>query len=148
VVREAWQRTLACARLLRATAILLQCPRSFRPSDENVERLRAFCATAARPDGLRLVWEPRGEWPPGLVRSLCAELGLVHAVDPFVAQTQTPDAPYFRLHGVTGAHHVYTDAELDRLRGMLPSTPNPAYVLFNNVPRVGDVRRFRALLER
>ena len=56
VVLGAWARTLACARLLRATAILLQCPRSFRPTDENVGRLRAFCATAERPEGVRLLW--------------------------------------------------------------------------------------------
>jgi uncharacterized protein YecE (DUF72 family) len=126
--------------------VLLQCPRSFRPTDENVERLRAFCATAERPEGVRLLWEPRGEWPPELVHELCEELGLVHAVDPFVAETQTPDAAYFRLHGVTGARHVYSDEELVRLRGMLPRSANPAYVLFNNIPRIGDVRRFRALL--
>ncbi len=146
IVARGWRRTLECARLLRATAVLLQCPRSFRPTAENVERLRAFCTTAERPERLRLLWEPRGEWPPELVRELCEELDLVHAVDPFVAETQTPDRTYFRLHGVTGAHHVYSDAELERLRGMLPPSANPAYVMFNNVPRVGDVRRFRALL--
>jgi uncharacterized protein YecE (DUF72 family) len=146
VVAAAWSRTLECARLLRASAVLLQCPRSFRATDENVERLRAFCTTAERPEGLRLLWEPRGAWPPELVRGLCEELDLVHAVDPFVAETQTPALTYFRLHGTTGAHHVYSDAELDRLRGMLPPSANPAYVMFNNVPRVGDVRRFRALL--
>ncbi len=145
-VERGWGRTLECARLLRATAILLQCPRSFRPTDENVERLRAFCATAERPEGIRLLWEPRGEWPPELVRGLCEELDLVHAVDPFVSETQTPEQAYFRLHGITGARHVYTDDELRRLRGMLPRTENPVYVLFNNIPRVGDVRRLAALL--
>ncbi len=146
VVRAAWRRTLECAALLRATAVLLQCPRSFRPTGENVERLRAFCTTAERPERMRLLWEPRGEWPPELVRALCDELGLVHAVDPFVMDTQTPEEPYFRLHGVTGSRHVYTDDELERLRGMLPPGANTAYVLFNNIPRVGDVRRFAALL--
>src|SRR4051794_35225249 len=34
VVLEAWSRTLQCARLLRATAVLMQCPRSFRPTSE------------------------------------------------------------------------------------------------------------------
>ena len=147
-VDGAWQRTLGCARLLRSTAILLQCPRGFRPTDENVERMRAFAERAERPDGVRLRWQPRGEWPPDLVRELCEELELVHAVDPFVATTQTPDEIYFRLHGNTGAHHVYSDAELEELRGMLPPSPKTAHVLFNNIPRVGDAQRFRALLER
>jgi uncharacterized protein YecE (DUF72 family) len=44
---------------------------------------------------------------------------------------------------------VYTDAELDRLADMLPAAPNqPTYVLFNNLPRVDDARRFRAILAR
>ena len=142
-VERAWARTLECARLLRATKILLQCPRSFRPTDENVERLRAFCRSAERPEGTELLWEPRGAWPAELVAELCADLDLVHAVDPFVSETQTPERAYFRLHGITGARHVYTDDELRRLHAM---TPPGAYVLFNNIPRVGDAHRFAALL--
>jgi uncharacterized protein YecE (DUF72 family) len=48
---------------------------------------------------------------------------------------------YLRLHGTTGARHVY--AELDRLLAM---TPAGAYVLFNNIPRVNDAQRFQALV--
>jgi uncharacterized protein YecE (DUF72 family) len=50
---------------------------------------------------------------------------------------------YFRLHGITGARHVYTDGELRRLASM---TPPGAYVMFNNIPRVRDAKRFSALL--
>ena len=147
IVREAWQRTLECARLLRATAVLLQCPASFRPTGDNIARLRAFVATAPRPDRLRLLWEPRGAWPPEVVEGLCRELGLVHVVDPLVHATVTPEQTYFRLHGTTGARHVHTDEELRRVLGLLPVAPEVApYVMFNNLPRVGDARRFRALL--
>jgi uncharacterized protein YecE (DUF72 family) len=143
IVREGWARTLDCVALLRATAVLLQCPSSFRPTDENVSRLRAFLGWAERPPGVRLLWEPRGAWPPELVLGLCLELGLVHVVDPFVTETVTPEQTYFRLHGTTGARHVYTDDELDRLVGMLPTNQAVApCVLFNNLPRVGDARRF------
>ena len=141
--RAAWARTLDCVRLLRASAVLLQCPASFRPTDENVERMRAFLGAVERP--VRVLWEPRGPWPPALVRALCAELQLVHVVDPFVTGTVTPEQTYLRLHGVTGARHVYSDDELERLRGMLPAT-GIAYVMFNNIPRVVDAERFRALL--
>jgi uncharacterized protein YecE (DUF72 family) len=145
-VLRAWERTLQCTRLLRATAILLQCPRSFRPTDENVERLSVFCREVERPAGVRLVWEPRGPWPSDVVRDLCRERDLVHAVDPFVTETVTPERTYFRLHGVTGARHVYTDDELRRLHTMLPEQAEDAYVLFNNIPRVIDAERFRTLL--
>src|SRR3954447_25070603 len=63
VVLDAWSRTLECAALLRASAVLLQCPRSFRATPENADRLRAFFAAVARPPELRVLWEPRGPWP-------------------------------------------------------------------------------------
>lgn len=145
VTTGAWERTLHAARLLRATAVLLQCPRSFRPTDENGERLRAFLTSVERPAGLRILWEPRGPWPADLLGALATELDVVHVVDPFVDTTVTPEQTYFRLHGTTGARHVYSDEELDRLHALLPED-GTAYVLFNNLPRVGDARRFRQRL--
>jgi uncharacterized protein YecE (DUF72 family) len=145
VVLRAWQRTLECAAILRATAILFQCPASFRPDDENIARMRTFFATVERPAGVRMLWEPRGPWPSDVVAEVCRDLHLVHVVDPFVSTTVTPEQTYFRLHGVTGARHVYTDAEVERLAEMLPDAPTyPPYVLFNNLPRVDDARRFRS----
>jgi uncharacterized protein YecE (DUF72 family) len=149
VVLRAWQTTLDCAALLRATAILFQCPASFRPTPENLDRMRAFFGSIYRPSGVRLLWEPRGPWPADVVAAACQQLGLVHVVDPFVSATVTPEQTYFRLHGTTGARHVYSDAELAQLAGMLPAAPSyPAYVLFNNLPRIGDARRFRLILSR
>jgi uncharacterized protein YecE (DUF72 family) len=143
-VLAAWQRTLECARVLRATAVLLQCPRSFRPTALNVERMREFLTTVQRP-AARLLWEPRGDWPNELLVELCRELGLVHVVDPMQTETVTPAQTYYRLHGTTGARHVHTDDELRRLRDLVIDRPTP-YVLFNNLPRVGDAQRFRAML--
>ena len=149
VVLRAWERTLDCAAILRATAILLQCPASFRPTQSNIDLIRMFFGTVERPSGVRILWEPRGPWPAEVVSSLCRDLDLVHVVDPFVSTTVTPDQTYLRLHGITGARHVYTDAELDQLADMLPVAPDaPAYVLFNNLPRIEDARRFRAILAR
>jgi uncharacterized protein YecE (DUF72 family) len=149
IVLRAWERSLECAAILRATALLLQCPASFRPTEENIDRLRTFFGTVERPPGVRMLWEPRGPWPAEVARMLCRDLGLVHVVDPFVSTTATPEQTYLRLHGTTGARHVYSDAELDQLAGMLPAAPShPTYVLFNNLPRVEDARRFRAILAR
>ena len=139
-----WARTLECARVLRATAVLLQCPKSFRPTQDNVDRLRTFVLQVPRPDG-RLLWEPRGDWDPSLVRDLCAELDLVHVVDPMQTETVTPERTYYRLHGTTGSRHVHTDDELRRLRDLVDGRDTP-YVLFNNLPRIGDAQRFRELV--
>ena len=143
-VLAGWQRTLECARLLRATAVLLQCPRSFRPTADNVARMRTLLTQVERPSG-RLLWEPRGPWPTELLVELCSELDLVHVVDPMQTETVTPDQTYYRLHGTTGSRHVHTDDELRRLRELVDGRPSP-HVLFNNIPRAGDAERFLALL--
>jgi uncharacterized protein YecE (DUF72 family) len=151
IVLAAWARTLECVRLLRATAVLLQCPRTFRPTDENLGRMRAFFGNVDRPAGVRMLWEPRGEWPPDTVRDLCRDLDLGHVVDPFVTPTVTPEQMYLRLHGhgPLGARHVYTDEELAQIVALVPANSAIApYVLFNNLPRVGDARRFVDLLRR
>lgn len=145
IVDEGWRTTLECARILRASTILFQCPASFRPTEENVTNLRGFFRRIDRPAGVRLAWEPRGPWPEALLRQLCGELELVHVVDPFVTPNVTRDPVYFRVHGVTGSRHVHSDAELRRLLAMLPDD-GVAYVMFNNLPRVGDALRFLRLL--
>ena len=145
IVEEAWGVTVACAGTLNASSILFQCPASFKPTDENVANMESFFTRIARPPGVRLLWEPRGAWPPDVVASLCDALGLVHVVDPFVNQTVTRGVTYYRLHGITGSRHVYTDDELLRLRDMVPDA-GETYVMFNNIPRANDSRRFTPLL--
>jgi uncharacterized protein YecE (DUF72 family) len=145
VVERAWQTTLSCAAILQATAILFQCPASFRPTGTAIARLREFFSRARRPAGVRLLWEPRGPWPDEVVRGLCEEMDLTHAADPFVRPSLTPMA-YYRLHGITGARHVYTDAELAQLATIIDA--GPAYVMFNNLPRAADAWRFSQLVRR
>jgi len=145
-VMAAWDRTVECAAILRATAILLQCPASFRATPDNVSAMRGFFATIDRPLGVRFMWEPRGAWPDALVRDLCGELSLVHAVDPFVRPSQTPQLLYWRLHGNKSHYARYSDDELRQVRRWLDdSDAVDAYVLFNNIPRVKDIERFREL---
>jgi uncharacterized protein YecE (DUF72 family) len=143
-VRGAWRTSLACAAALRARQMLLQCPARFRPTDENAGRMRELLRAADR-GGLRLLWEPRGRWPPDLVRELCQDLDLVHVVDPFDGETVTPERVYYRLHGRGSSRYVYTEEDLARLARQLPPT-GVAYVLFNNLPRVGDAARFVEML--
>lgn len=143
----AWDTTLAAQRALRATAILFQCPASFTATDVNIASMREFFATIVRPDGVRLLWEPRGPWADDLVTSLCRELGLIHVVDPFIRPSLTPELRYWRLHGNKSAYASYSDDELRQIIAWLPSTPDvDAYVMFNNIPRVKDIARFIALL--
>jgi uncharacterized protein YecE (DUF72 family) len=111
--------------------------------------MRIFRDTVERLDGVGLLWEPRGAWDDDVVRGVCGEMHLIHAVDPFVRQSVTPDVLYWRLHG-NGSHYAsYTDEELRRILGWLGASRKgaKAYVLFNNIPRAADIRRFRALMQ-
>ena len=90
-VAEGWRRSVECAQLLSATAMLFQSPASFRPEPENVRNMRTFFERIDRPP-LRLLWEPRGpRWTAerDLAIELCRELDLVYVVDPFVTLTRT-----------------------------------------------------------
>jgi uncharacterized protein YecE (DUF72 family) len=138
VVREAWGATRECAAALGARRVLFQCPASFRPTAENVARLRRFFEGAER-GRLRLLWEPRGEWPDELVGALCAELDLVHVVDPFKARTATPGERYYRLHGRRTGRYSYETGELEELLSMLPRGGR------RNVYMREDAARFKEL---
>lgn len=149
-VHEAWRRTLEVARALGARVVVFQCPASFRPTDRNLADLRTFFEQAPR-DGLAFAWEPRGGWPPEAVRELCAELDLVHCVNPLSGREVHGSFAYWRLHGVDGYRYRYTDQDLRKLlrrcREALEAGRFPIYVLFNNLAMLEDARRFRALLQ-
>jgi uncharacterized protein YecE (DUF72 family) len=151
-VARGWQRSVQSAMVLNATALLFQCPASFAPDRENVERMRRFFERMERP-AARLLWEPRGApWVAerSLALSLCRELDVVHVVDPFVTAPDPAQPVYWRLHGMAGPRSSYSDAHLRQLLEMLNAVNNPApqYVMFNNLPRVGDAKRFAQLVAR
>lgn len=146
-VQLAWKTTLRCARLLQASCVLFQCPASFKATAENAAAMRNFFGGIGPTEGMRYLWEPRGPWPDALVAELCAELNLTHVVDPLVRASVTPESSYYRLHGLTGARHVYSDRELERLAELVPPE-GTSYFLFNNLPRVGDAQRFMELMAR
>ena len=149
-VHEGWRRSVACAKILGATAMLFQCPASFTPSAENVDRMQRFFERIERPKA-RLLWEPRGTaWVKdrALALSLCRDVDLVHVVDPFVTEPEPAHPVYWRLHGIGGPRHTYTDGQLQQLKDLLGrvASSSPAYVMFNNLPRVGDAKRFARLI--
>lgn len=145
IVREAWAITRECADTLGARRILFQCPASFKPTEQNLDNMRSFFEWCDRADYL-FYFEPRGKaWTAEIVSKLCAELSLCHAVDPFTSETQTPEQPYFRLHGRSGWRYIYTNDDLQELKRKLPPK-RPVYVLFNNIKMREDALRFQAAL--
>jgi uncharacterized protein YecE (DUF72 family) len=144
-VRDAWERTRLVAQALHAEIVVFQCPASFKPSPENIGHLRRFFTEIGR-SSMRFAWEPRGEWPPDLVAELCADLNLIHCVDPFRQRPVTAGTAYTRLHGRDGYHYRYADSELEKIAG-LASEFGETWVFFNNTAMWDDALRFRAHLD-
>ena len=140
IVREAWETTLECASTLQAKTILFQCPASFEQTSENVANLEKFFSGIKR-GKLNLAWEPRGNWNGQIVKSICADLNLWHAVDPFKSKTVTPQKVYFRLHGRTGWRYKYDEGELEELAEMLQKNKT-AYVFFNNIYMIEEAFKY------
>jgi uncharacterized protein YecE (DUF72 family) len=148
-VRRAWDRTLEIARALRSPLVVFQCPASFTPTPEHIQRMISFFEGVPR-NGLTLAWQPRGRWDPALVRELCQRLELSHCVDPFSGPCQHGEVAYFRLHGIDGYHYRYSDDDLRRLMEMcreeLAAGRPAVYTMFNNASMLADAQRFQALL--
>jgi uncharacterized protein YecE (DUF72 family) len=142
IVQRAWETTRACAEALCARHLLFQCPASFTPTTQNVDQMRHFFTAIERRE-LKLLWEPRGNWPDSLVLSLCKELDLVHVVDPFLSHSVTPDFIYFRLHGGKGFKQIFTSEELLGIARLIPAV-KPSYVMFNNINMLEDAGKFQS----
>ena len=145
-IRWAWDETFAVAQELQAFLVLFQCPASFTPTPEHITSLKRFFEKAKR-GKLLFGWEPRGAWTPDQIAALCRELDLVHVVDPFKNPPPLAKLHYFRLHGLTGVAHRYSDEELTRLRDFCRPAPL-SYCFFNTTGMVRDAARLTALAGR
>jgi len=154
LARKSFAQTAEIARILRAKILLLQCPASFGPTEENEKAFRRFLSEVER-DEFVLVWEPRGAWEkePERVRDLCQEFNLVHCTDPFKwLPVWQEGLAYLRLHGAPPGtkmyRYTYTDQDLSWLLGQIRKlSAHVVYVLFNNDTMADDARRFLAMLE-
>ncbi len=140
---------------LRARYVLFQSPGSFKPTGENIEKMRLFFEKIDRA-GLTAVWEPRGAWydDPSTIEEICTENSLVHCVDPFrneplvFGETGTV---YFRLHGFgkpSMYRYDFSDEELRQLRNridLFPPGVKDIFVFFNNETCYRNGRKFQEL---
>jgi uncharacterized protein YecE (DUF72 family) len=149
-VHAAWEKTTKIAEILHARVIVFQCPASFGPTTEHKNNLITFFQSIQRKD-FTLAWEPRGDWEEEKIRDLCAELDLVHVVDPFKAVSTHGNIRYFRLHGIgSGYRYKYSAPDLTKLKKLVSSGGNnpETYILFNNVYMHEDALAFKKLLEK
>lgn len=124
--------------------IVFQCPASFQPTEENKRNFRKFFSAIKRGD-FYFAWEPRGVWPKEEIKNLCADLDLIHCVDPFKDEPLYGKIVYFRLHGRDSYRYKYTDEDLKNLLEKI-SKRTAHYIMFNNVFMFEDAIRFSNLI--
>ena len=81
--------------------------------------------------------------------AICRDLDLVYVVDPFVTPPRKGEAVYWRLHGLGGARVFVHGRAASPLHTLLVHSKGagPAYILFNNLPRVADAQRFACIVQ-
>ena len=155
VVFDAWEQTCSVAREPRAPVVLLQTPSSFSPEEQNVENLREFASKVER-HGMKIAWEPRGEWNNrlDLVEELCSQLDLIHVADIMRREPRSAgDTAYIRLHGLnereTDYDYDYKEEELQELARQLrklESRYTRVYCMFNNYEMYSNALRLEEIL--
>jgi uncharacterized protein YecE (DUF72 family) len=154
-VRDAWERTVATARALRARVILVQTPAKFGYGGENEQQARRFFQEASR-NGIRIAWEPRGDWleHPGAVEGICRDFGVLHATDVLRRMPLSGGEPaYCRLHGLNekefNYRYTYSREELERLAAVLRQLDDrhgEVFCLFNNEGMYENADTLKGLL--
>lgn len=144
VVKDAYREIVMCCEMLEASYLLFQTPASFKPVDENIERMINFFKKVDRKN-LKFVWEPRGNWDQKLLRSISDECSVIIGGDPLKGAFLYGTPLYIRLHGREGYRYRYTDSDFDELIEFIGK--RRAYVLFNNVYMLEDAISFRRRLE-
>lgn len=148
IVWQAFEKTIESALILKARAIIFQCPSSFKPANENIKNIQNFFSRAVKmlPSELKeisLVWEPRGDWKDDIIEQICRQFGLIHCVDIFVRKPVTEEKFYFRLHGGKDYRHSYTDSELEWLLLQIKHFAG-GFCMFNNLNMINDAQRLLA----
>jgi len=155
---EAWDKTREICKTLNSRICVVQCPPQFSYTLENANNIRRFFNAISR-DGLRIAWEPRGNWKEHTeaIANLCHELDLIHVVDLLRRDPAiVTDTVYTRLHGLGSREYEYkykyTDNDLEALVEKVTALEKrkvkEVYVLFNNVHMLEDAMRLKQILEK
>ena len=151
-VFESWEITKKACHVLDAGICLLQLPKSFKDSKENIENAKNFFSSIER-EGLEIAVELRG-WTDENIERLCREYELIDCRDPFAAKpSYIEKTAYFRLHGSPPGdkmyRYKYKEEDLSKLKSYLESlNAREIYVLFNNIYMFDDAKKFQEVLKK
>lgn len=145
-VHSSWETSKVFASALEAKFILFQCPTNFHPIKENLRNLKKFFQSINRA-AINPVLETNGSWDKEMLKDICCELNLIHAVDPFQSESVSDSLRYYRLYGLRGFRYKYSDDDLLKLKEICSNDADrKIFCLFNNASMNEDARRFKTLI--
>ncbi len=130
---------------VNAKKFVFQTPAFFKPTDESIKNLLTFFKDY-KEKGI-FIWEPRGrDWAPEIIKGICKEAGLIHAVDPFLHGPPVfGKFTYFRLHGNLRTYkYSYSDSELKKILEMAGKS---GYFMFNNSDMYNNANCLKEMLK-
>ncbi len=139
---EAWERTDALVRALKAKVVVLRTPPSFRKTAQNALALENFIAHAERP-GLEIAWDHGGLWPAAEAQAICDRLGLIPVVDAG-AKTLPAGDLYVRFSGGAAGRGSPSEAALGKIASSIRE--RGGFAVFANKSRWEDARRLAKAL--
>ena len=151
-VYDFWEKMKEIAKILRSSVIILQLPRSFRDTEENIKNTDEFFSSIERGD-IRIGIELRG-WSEENIKRLCENYGLIDVVDTMVRlPLSESEVLYFRLHGKYEGtkivySHKYTEDEIKKITLVIQTIDvKEYYVMFNNKYMYEDAKKLMSRLK-
>ena len=146
MVFDAWRRTEAVADALKASIIVFQTQKTFRPTHDNIKNFRNFFRRINR-QKYQIVWEPDVRWPLDTIQGLCKELNLIYTSEPLKNNfTNIGPIQYCRLRGKKGFRSRYDEEDFQKLL-QIDQNGTPTYFIFNNSSMLFDARNFVHLIQ-
>ena len=147
-----WHKTLEVADLFNSEIILIQLPRSFRPTQENIKNAEKFFDTIERKK-YKLVVELRG-WDMKNIYNLCKKYNLTDVVD--ILQRPpvylADNMLYIRLHGKYDSNgkiiyqHDYSMEQLEKIWQEIERiNAKNTWAYFNNSYMYKNAKEFKLL---
>lgn len=134
---EAWERTDALLRALRAAVVVLRTPPSFKKTAANALALENFIAHAERP-GLEIAWDHGGTWPEADAVAVAERLGLLIVRE--MGEATPPEGEvYVRYAGGARGKTSPTESAIAKVAGSLAG--RSGFAVFSNASAWEDARR-------
>ncbi|MCD6483181.1 MAG: DUF72 domain-containing protein [Candidatus Aenigmarchaeota archaeon] len=150
-VFEFWDKTLKIAKILKSKIVVIQLPKSFKPTEENIKNAKDFLNSVTKRK-VTIAIELRG-WDNRDKEKLMINKNITIIGD-VISEIPIPQKiVYLRLHGQNrngkiNYKYEYSNKELKEIVEYLINTKLDSYVMFNNIFMKRDAIKFKNIIQK